>query len=260
MMDNTNELDKNISDGDDSNSDPDYSDIETESDDTSIDEFISKDDDPSDSDSTGANQACGRIPAINIMKAKPGAVTSVAAIMDTFKLFMTDKILNEIIFHTNRYAKRYLHQQEQKRSECGGSQTILFQWKDLDHAELEAFLGLLIQSGIGHSNHESITQLWDISDSLPILYQATMSSHRFKDLLRFLRFDHRQRRDKSDRLAPIWFILECFTKQLPRHFTPIENLTIDEQLVPFRGHCFFVQYMLKKPSKYGLEFWLLCDA
>ncbi|CAF2039338.1 unnamed protein product [Rotaria magnacalcarata] len=53
MMDNTNELDKNISDGDDSNSDPDYSDIETESDDTSIDEFISKDDDPSDSDSTG---------------------------------------------------------------------------------------------------------------------------------------------------------------------------------------------------------------
>ncbi|CAF1937032.1 unnamed protein product [Rotaria magnacalcarata] len=184
---------------------------------------------------------------MNIMEIKPGAVSSVATIMDTFKLFMTDKILNEIIFHTNRYAKRYLHQQEQKRSECGDSQTILFQWKDPDHAELEAFLGLLIQSSIGHSNHESITQLWDISDSLPI-YQATMSSYRFRDLLRFLRFDDRQRRDKSDRLAPIWFILECFTQQLPRHFTSSENLTIDEQLVPFRGRCSFVQYMPEKPS------------
>ncbi|CAF4750052.1 unnamed protein product, partial [Rotaria sp. Silwood2] len=198
---------------------------------------------------TQTTVARGRLPAINIMKAKPGVVTSIRTIMDAFKLFITDKILDEIVWQTNRYAKRYLDQQEQKRSKCGASQTKLVQWKDLDRIELEAFLGLLIQSGIGHSNHESVTQLWDISDSLPI-YHATMSLHRFKDLLRFLRFDDRQRRDKTDRLAPIRSIFECFVKQLPRHFTPSENLTIDEQLVPFRGRCSFVQYMPKKPAKY----------
>ncbi|CAF1356678.1 unnamed protein product [Rotaria sordida] len=48
--------------------------------------------------------------------------------------------------------------------------------------------------------------------------------------------------------------------QLPQHFIPSENLTIDEQLVPFRGRCSFVQYMPKKPSKYGLKFWVLCDV
>jgi hypothetical protein len=37
-------------------------------------------------------------------------------------------------------------------------------------------------------------------------------------------------------------------------------MTVDEQLVPFRGRCSFLQYMPKKPVKYGLKFWLLCDT
>ena len=43
-------------------------------------------------------------------------------------------------------------------------------------------------------------------------------------------------------------------------FTQSKNLTIDEQLVPFRGRCSLVQFMPKKPAKYGLKFWCLCDA
>ena len=67
-----------------------------------------------------------------------------------------------------------------------------------------------------------------------------MSLQRFKYILKFLRFDDRDQRDKSDRLAPIRSILELFVKQLPRHFLPSENVTVDEQLVPFRGRCVFV--------------------
>jgi hypothetical protein len=117
----------------------------------------------------------------------------------------------------------------------------------------------LIQAGVGHANHESLTELWDISQNRPI-YRATMSLQRFKALLQFLRFDDRRNRDKSDRLAPIRYIFERFIKQLPQYFVPNENVTIDEQLVPFRGRCSFVQYMPKKPAKYGIKFWALCDA
>ena len=35
---------------------------------------------------------------------------------------------------------------------------------------------------------------------------------------------------------------------------------IDEQLLPFRGRCAFRQYMPKKPSKYGIKFWMMCDC
>ncbi len=99
----------------------------------------------------------------------------------------------------------------------------------------------------------------DISQSRR-LYRATMSLERFKYILRFIRFDDRQSRNKSDQLAPIKHIFDRFVKQLPRYFTPGEHLTIDEQPVPFRGRCCFVQYMPKKATKYGLQFWVLCDV
>ena len=35
---------------------------------------------------------------------------------------------------------------------------------------------------------------------------------------------------------------------------------IDEQLFPFRGRCGFRQYMQKKPSKYGIKIWMMCDC
>jgi hypothetical protein len=35
---------------------------------------------------------------------------------------------------------------------------------------------------------------------------------------------------------------------------------IDEQLLPFRGRCGFRQHMPKKPSKYGIQIWMMCDC
>ncbi|CAF1543551.1 unnamed protein product [Adineta ricciae] len=38
------------------------------------------------------------------------------------------------------------------------------------------------------------------------------------------------------------------------------NITIDEQLLPFRGKCPFRQFIPKKPDKYGLKLWLCVDV
>ncbi|CAF1224457.1 unnamed protein product [Adineta steineri] len=276
------DLDNTVSEDDKSSSgsDSDYCGSETESNDTSTDEYISKDDDSSDSyaadNDTNINiqpdtlekngvrwtKECnsnhGRLRATNILKKKAGAVTSVNTIVDAFKLFLIDEILDAIILHTNNYARRYYNQLNQKRN-AGIYKSKLILWKELDRIELEAFLGLLIQAGAAHMNHRSIDELWDISKNCP-LYRATMALKRFQNLLRFIRFDDRLQRNKSDRLAPVRYILESFAKQLPRHFIPGDNVTVDEQLVPFRGRCSFVQYMPGKPSKYGIKFWLLCDV
>lgn len=39
-----------------------------------------------------------------------------------------------------------------------------------------------------------------------------------------------------------------------------ENLTIDEQLYPFRGHTKFTQYIPPKLAKYGIKIWWICDT
>ncbi|CAF3757597.1 unnamed protein product [Rotaria sp. Silwood1] len=251
--------------GEDSDSDNDSDSVSIESDHTSTNEHISEESDISNSDdddqcdaytddqpetlekagiiwSIHANPAQGRIPVANIIKTKPGPITKVQTILDAFKLFLTHEILDEVVIQTNRYA-------EHKSSK----------WKLIDRIELESFIGLVVRAGLHRNNHESLSDLWDISQSSP-LYRATMSLQRFRQFLQFLRFDDRQNYDKTDRLSPIRYIFELFIKQLPRHFVPGENLTVDEQLVPFRGCCCFMQYMPNKPAKYGLMFWLLCDA
>ena len=43
-------------------------------------------------------------------------------------------------------------------------------------------------------------------------------------------------------------------------YKPTENLTIDEQLYPYRGHTKFTQYIPSKPAKYGIKIWWICDA
>ena len=37
-------------------------------------------------------------------------------------------------------------------------------------------------------------------------------------------------------------------------------LTVDEELVTFRGRCPFKQYIPSKPGRYGLKFWILSDS
>ncbi|XP_045548092.1 piggyBac transposable element-derived protein 4-like, partial [Salmo salar] len=46
----------------------------------------------------------------------------------------------------------------------------------------------------------------------------------------------------------------------PYLYNPGTDVTADEKLVPFRGHCPFWQYMPSKPAKYGIKIWVACDA
>ncbi|CAF1333922.1 unnamed protein product [Rotaria sordida] len=236
-----NEIDDNISAGQNSDSDSEYDPDAIESDDTSTNEHISEESDLScsdiDQDDIGRDdqpetlekdgvtwsmypkQVQGRIPAANVMKKKPGSTTKVQTILDAFKLFFTYEILDGIVFRTNRYAEQYFNQNTRSRQASNTVSSKSRRWQPTDRVELEAFIGLLIQSGVNRSNHELLNDLWDISQIRP-LYRATMSLERFKYLLQFIRFDDRQNRNKSDRLAPIRHIFEAFVKQLPQHYIP----------------------------------------
>ena len=82
-------------------------------------------------------------------------------------------------------------------------------------------------------------------------------------LLACLRFDDknmRSARKEEDPLAPIREVWDRFERSLKRHYTPRSFLTIDKQLVPFRGRCKFRMYIPNKPDKYGLKIYWLCES
>ena len=47
---------------------------------------------------------------------------------------------------------------------------------------------------------------------------------------------------------------------LKRYYIPGHNLTVDEQLMPFRGRCSCIQYLPSKPDRYGIKMFWIVDS
>lgn len=89
-----------------------------------------------------------------------------------------------------------------------------------------------------------------------------MSRNRFHFLLRCLRFDGpttRATRIKLDKITHVREIAQ-FVSNCKSAYTISEYATIDEKLEAFRGRCGFRQYIKKKPAKYGIKIFMLCDS
>ena len=122
-------INNDVNDDQSSDSDSESDFLATESDDTSNSEHISEESDLSNSDfkqgdivttsqpetlkrngvtwSMYSNSEQSRTAAANVMKKKAGPTIKIRTILDAFKLFFTNEILDQIVLHTNLYAKRY---------------------------------------------------------------------------------------------------------------------------------------------------------
>ena len=102
-------------------------------------------------------------------------------------------------------------------------------------------IGLLIIAGADKSSHVCTRDLW--GPSAKPMFKSVISVNRFENILRFLRFDDRRtraERHETDELAAFRDII-MFTARLPMRYRPDMDMTVDEQLVSFRGRCSFRQ-------------------
>lgn len=110
--------------------------------------------------------------------------------------------------------------------------------------------------------NEDLHGLFDARFGRPI-FRSIMSEHNFHMITSALRFDdvtNRRQQKTGDKFAPIRELWDNWETLLPMFYNCHANVTIDEQLVGFRGRCSFRQYMPSKPAKYGLKFWLAVDS
>ncbi|XP_066951251.1 uncharacterized protein [Macrobrachium rosenbergii] len=182
--------------------------------------------------------------------------TQKAQVADTphecFSLFFVDEIINEIVKWTNKSIEIRAPKYARKTATLN----------PVEPAELRALLGLLIFSGCQRNNHLSFREMWDPSTGAG-LYCSTMSFGRFEFLLNCLQFDNpetREDRQKTDKFAPVRKIWDIFIQKCGEMYTPSENLTVDEQLLGFRGRCPFKMYIRNKHQKRGLKLMLITDS
>ena len=128
-----------------------------------------------------------------------------------------------------------------------------------DSTEFNAFIGLLYYSGLWKSIHVNADELWSHINGNN-LYRCVMPKNRFVFLASCLRFDIRENRSADDRLAPIRELWEKFIAHCEYYYNPSDELTVNEQLLSYRGRCKFRMYMKSKPDKYGLKIITLNDA
>ena len=172
-------------------------------------------------------------------------------------MFIDYEIVQIIVECTNQKAQKYYEEWNNKNSNKQR------QWQPVDSVEMYATFGILIIAGALKANRESIHFLWTKKSlfSRPI-FPASMSRDRFVSIIRFIRFDDfttRIERRKLDKLAPFRNVFEKFVAHCKENYLPNSHLTVDEQLVAFRGKCPFRVYMKSKPAKYGIKIWALVD-
>ena len=133
---------------------------------------------------------------------------------------------------------------------------------ETDDIEMRAFVGCILCLGVMKQSMLSSTTVFDAMYGQGFV-RASFSQNRFLQLLNFLRFDDKETRSarrSRDVFAPFRDFWDAFTKNLSDHYIPGPFITIDEQLVPFRGRCSLIQYLPSKPDKYGIKILGAADA
>uniref|UniRef100_UPI003AB0FFAC piggyBac transposable element-derived protein 4-like n=1 Tax=Centroberyx gerrardi TaxID=166262 RepID=UPI003AB0FFAC len=170
------------------------------------------------------------------------ATARISTVKSCFDLFMTEEIIQLLLDMTNLQGRR-----------------AVADWKDIDATDLQAYIGLLILAGVYRSRNESTRSLWDGHTGRAI-FRAAMSHRSFSLINANLRFDDKLTQPRHTKLAAFQNIWEKWVHRLPLLFNPGRDVCVDEQLVPFKGHCRFRQYMPSKPAKYGIKIWVTCDV
>ncbi|XP_010765808.1 uncharacterized protein isoform X4 [Notothenia coriiceps] len=132
-------------------------------------------------------------------------------------------------------------------------------WK-LSLAELKAFIALLLARGV--HNGRIVEDLWSQEWGLPF-FSTTMARHRYRDIMRFLRFDKKDTRRSrlgNDKFALVSEVWDRLVQNSIACYKPGSEITAGEQLLPTKTGCPFTQYMPNKPDKFGIKFWLAVDV
>ena len=96
-------------------------------------------------------------------------------------------------------------------------------------------------------------------------FSSLMSSRRFELILRFLHLNDSETQPQRgapgfDKLYKIRPLLNILVESFKDCYTPSQFLSVDESMISFKGRLSFLQYLPKKPHKWGMKAWVLADS
>ncbi|XP_043270636.1 uncharacterized protein [Venturia canescens] len=176
--------------------------------------------------------------------------------LDAFQILFSKEIIDIIVLHTNEEIDREVARLRKDNL------VVQSYHSHTTSDEINAYIGVLIFGAVFHQNKLSLDDIFSEHHGSGFC-RAAFSEHRFQFLNYMVRFDDKSTREERrarDKLAPIREIWDMFIKNCTDSYEPSTDITIDEQLIGFRGRCCFRIYMKSKPDKYGLKVLMCNDA
>uniref|UniRef100_A0A3Q2YM37 PiggyBac transposable element-derived protein domain-containing protein n=1 Tax=Hippocampus comes TaxID=109280 RepID=A0A3Q2YM37_HIPCM len=162
-----------------------------------------------------------------------------------FNLFFTDEIIDHIVAMTNLQGQRTI-----KRCHA---------WKPVSVAELKTFFGLTFLTSYVKKPSVSLYWSMDEIDATPHFGQ-TMPRNRFQTIWKFLHYNNDVSQDDSDKMYKVRPVLDYIVEKFKELYQPGQNICIDEGMMQWKGRVSFRVYNPKKPVKYGIKSYILCDS
>ena len=95
-------------------------------------------------------------------------------------------------------------------------------------------------------------------------FRTIFTRKRFYDILKYLHLgDNTKIPEKTDpnyKLHKRGGIIELLNASFKSGYTPCHQITIDEQMSETKARISILQYVPKKPQKFEVRLWALCEA
>ena len=200
--------------------------------------------------------------------------------VDFFRLFFSPEVIDNIYIQSSLYAL-YAEQQHHTHKDHldHHPHAHAHDWvrNPLKRYEIEPLIAILLTMGVlgfptlrlgslkynvpQHKiNNYTITMFrsyW--STKWP--FSNIMSGRRFELLMSYLHLnDTSQMPDRSDpnhdKLYRIRPFLDRIVSAFSEAYTPSRDIAVDESIIGFKGRLSWIQYMPKKPTKWGIKTWV----
>eukprot|EP00117_Sycon_ciliatum_P041059 scpid73538/ scgid30091/ PiggyBac transposable element-derived protein 4 len=180
--------------------------------------------------------------------------------VDTFQEFFSGTVVHNVVVETNRYAHQRLERLGDRYP-----QARIRQWQDVTRDEI--FVLVLMILAMGTVQQPEMTNHWSEHWLLGTPgFAKVMSRNRFQLLVSCLHFINNSsaERDQNgvckDKLYKIRKFMDRIVENFRTKYTLRKCVSIDEQMVAYKGRLSFKQYMPAKPIKWGMKAYVLAEA
>lgn len=132
-------------------------------------------------------------------------------------------------------------------------------WVETNADEMKAYVGINIAMGL-HSLPE-YKDYWSEDTLLQVPYVSKiMTRTRYEKLCQYFHVTDPRTTNPNDKIDKVRNFVTTLQQKFPSNIKPGKELSVDEAMISFDGRLSWKQYMPKKPVKWGIKLWCLCDG